>query len=128
MDSLDLLLVETERLEQSISSLVSSSLELESHKERSPALIDNTPGHRIQWAKNLHLEYILAIYLKPGTDVDGLSGVKNMTEQDITEACELFSIKMKDVFLSELMHLKSEIGGSKSTQEQSDKFQCEIQV
>jgi hypothetical protein len=45
--------------------------------------------------------------LKPGTAVDGLNGVKNMTEQDIIEACERFSIEVKDTLLSGLIRLKS---------------------
>jgi hypothetical protein len=101
---LDQLLAETELLAQSIAT---SNPALESRTRDSHEVLDNDSGHRIQWARNLHLEYILAMNLKPGTAADRLYGVKNMTEQDMSEACEIFSIKVKDVVLSEWMRLKS---------------------
>jgi hypothetical protein len=124
MDPLHLLLADMELLEQSITT---SCLALKSRIKNSHDLINSNSGHRIQWARSLRLEYILAIYLKPGTETDGLFGVKNMTEQDILEACEMFSIKMKDVLLSELVHLRSETRDSNSTKEQSDLIDRDIQ-
>jgi hypothetical protein len=61
---------------------------------------------RLQWSKGLHLEYILAVNLKPGTIEDGLEGVKNMTEQEVLEACAQFSCKAKDVILKAWLSLK----------------------
>jgi hypothetical protein len=111
IDSLDSLLTETELIIQRIAT---SYLALSSSFKYSHTLVDNTLRHRILWAKDFHLECILAMDLKPGTAMDGLNGVKNMTEQDMVEACECFSIKVKDTLLSGLMRLKS-------TQSQSGK-------
>jgi hypothetical protein len=132
MDPLDLLLADTEHLEQKIvsscqalkSRIKDSQDDASSHDD---AIVTN-PEHRIQWAKNLHLEYILALILKPGTATDGLHGVKNMTEQDMIEACEIFSIKMKDLLISELMHLRSETQDPTSKQNPSNHNLGETQV
>jgi hypothetical protein len=129
---MDLLLTDTELLVKRIASSYHVS---ESQIRTAHDLIDKDLVHRIQWAKKLNLEYILAINLMPGTSTDGLNGVKNMTEQDMTEAIERFSIKVKDMLLSELVHLESrdsnstrtETRDSNSTQTESDRNRTDIE-
>jgi hypothetical protein len=47
-------------------------------------------GERVRWASRLGLEGLLAQFLKAGTFFDGLQGLKEMTEQEIDAACEMF--------------------------------------
>ena len=47
-------------------------------------------GERVRWASRLGLEGLLAQFLKVGTFFDGLEGLKEMTEQEIDTACEMF--------------------------------------
>ena len=44
-------------------------------------------GHRVQWAKTLGLEGLLARRLKIGDFFDGLAGVRSMSREEIRTAC-----------------------------------------
>ena len=114
------LLAETELLEERLEAISAPYQVLKGFVTKVHVSIDDNPAHRIKWAKSLNLDYILAMSLKPGTTVDGLYGVRNMTEQDMSEAFESFSIKVKDVFLRELIKLQAGSQEPSSTQVQPD--------
>ena len=47
-------------------------------------------GQRVQWARALHLECILARHLAAGPLFDELAGIRAMTESDLRHACDRF--------------------------------------
>ncbi len=112
LSELSALLAEADNLERSISSTIKSeflhtSVKSDPHSSTDDKSIIGNQCHRVQWARALNLEYILATLFRPGTLNDGLEGIKTMTESEIDEACAQFSVKVKDVVQKALTKLKS---------------------
>ena len=110
--SLSTLLAEAETVERSLSSAIKLDERFANAKPDVSSAsgsndIKSISSHRVQWARTLHLEYILAMFFKPGTSEDGLDGIRTMTDNEIEEACTQFSLKVKSVVQKALTELKS---------------------
>ncbi len=110
--SLSTLLAEAETVERSLSSAIKLDERFANAKPDVSSAsgsndIKSISSHRVQWARTLHLEYILAMLFKPGTSEDGLDGIRTMTDNEIEAACTQFSLKVKSVVQKALTELKS---------------------
>jgi hypothetical protein len=64
-------------------------------------------GQRIQWARSLGLDCVLARHLKVGDLFDQLSGIKAMTESELQQALDLFASDVRVILHGELWKLKN---------------------
>ena len=64
-------------------------------------------GQRIQWARSLHLDSVLARHLKVGSLFDELSGIMDMTETEVKIALEMFSKDVYVIIQKELTKLRN---------------------
>ena len=63
-------------------------------------------GRRVQWARSLNLDYLLASQLKVGILFDELSGIKNSNEKEIDQALGNFFKLVSDVVKEQWAELK----------------------
>jgi hypothetical protein len=100
-----------------------NTIDLESFR----AMIRKIPrvsGQRVQWARSLELEKVLANYLTAGDLFDGLVGIKSMSEQAIRTACARFSKDVLAIVISKWTTLRQAAAGSgkSEAEEANSKF------
>ena len=81
--------------------------------------IPRVPG-RVMWSQSLLLEGALARHLHFGSVFDGLSGIKTMTEAEISVACAKFCLELPSLVLTGWRRLKDE--GCETAEEVNSKF------
>ena len=94
-------------------------------KEKFKEIASKVPGikgDRIQWARTLNLDGLLARQIKVGTPFDELLGLKRMTSDEISEALDRFSKAVSKVFFKALEDLKLEDDDSASLSAANSKF------
>lgn len=78
------------------------------------AQVPRVKGERVQWARSLGLEGLLAKHLPLGTFADPLSGVKAISEKELSDALDRFVEEVPAAVSAGLKALKKGLASSSS--------------
>ena len=76
--------------------------------EKSLSMFPRAHGQRIQWARSLNLDALLASHLPPGTLYDELAGIKELDQQQIRAIIAKFMQCVEKIFITQWGKLKQD--------------------